>query len=148
MAQHVLGDLVDVTFVYDPGLGSPPETQPLGGKVIAVPPTVLPLPQRGTLLGQAGFGRQQAVADPLNPGSTVVRWEWVLQGATDPVDPFVDALTGRPGWLVPASRATVKLLIQRLYSAGIPRATIQSQVPQLYQAIAAEIRAEDAPSPA
>jgi hypothetical protein len=69
-------------------------------------------------------------------------WEWVLTGDIDPVDQFVDSLTGRPGWLVPGSRAVLKTMVQRLFSAGIPRATIATQVPQMYQAVAAEVLAE------
>lgn len=130
-------DLVEVTFIHDPALGSPPELASLGGKVFGVPPERIPLPARGKLLGQRGYSRQ-------TPGGA---WEWVLQGDTDPVDQFVDALTGRPGWLVPDSRTVVVTMIKRMFSAGIPRATIQNQVPQFYAAIAAEIRAEDAPPP-
>lgn len=140
--QDVLADLVSVTLIYDASLGSPPETQPFGGKAVAVPPSAIPLPQRGVLLGQPGFSRQQVVPDPANPDATIVRWEWVMQGATDPVDTFVDSLTGRPGWVVPASRAVMKTLVQRLFSAGIPRATIAQQVPLMFDAIAAEVRAE------
>jgi hypothetical protein len=148
-AAAVVADMQTVTFIYDTALGSPIETQALGGKEYGLPPSAFPLPRRGTLLGQAGFGRQATVADPVNPGSTMVRWEWVLQGGTDPVDTFVDNLTGKGGWTVPGSRATVKLMIQRLFSAGIPRSTIASQIPQFYNAVAAEVRAEDAlpPSP-
>lgn len=148
----VIADLVEVTFVYDPALGSPIETQPLGGKQYGLPKAAYPLPKRGVLLGQPGFGRQQTVPDPSSttvPPATMVRWEWVLQGSVDPVDAFVDSLTGRGMWVVAASRTVVKTMIQRLFSAGIPRSTIQNQMPQLYQAIAAEVRAEDAlpPSP-
>ncbi len=127
----VLSELVPVLLVYDPALGSPPETQSWGGRIIMVPPEMIPLPQRGEIWGQRGFSRQ---------GSTM--WEWVMVGDTDPVDQFVDSLTGRPGWPVPASRAVLKLLVQRLYSAGIPRNTIATQVPQMYQAVAAEVIAE------
>jgi hypothetical protein len=140
-----LADLVEVTFIYDPALGSPIEAQSLGGKQYGIPRGNIPLPRRGVLLGQPGYGRQSTVlVGTPNPDTTVVRWEWVLQGATDPVDAFIDNLTGRGGWVVPSSRAVLKLLVQRLFTAGIPRATITSQVPQMYQAVAAEVRAEDA----
>jgi hypothetical protein len=139
-----LSDLVEVTFIYDPALGSPTSTQALGGKVIGVPSTSIPLPLRGKLLGQPGFGRQMVVPDPQDPASTIHRWEWVLQGGTDPVDTFIDSLTGRGGWVNVQARTVVKTLVQRLFSAGISRTTIQTQVPQLYQAIAAEVRAQDA----
>lgn len=148
--EDTVADLVSVTFIYDPALGSPVETQPLGGRTVAVPKSAIPLPKRGSLLGQQGFGRQAVVADPTSPETppaTMIRWEWVLQGGTDPVDLFVDNLTGRPGWLIPASRATIKTLVQRLFSAGIPRSTIVNQVPLMYQAVAAEVRAEDSASP-
>ena len=142
--QDVLADLVSVTLIYDPALGSPPETQSLGGQAIALPSALFPLPQRGTLLGQPGFSRQSVVDDPnsSDPTMTIVRWEWVMLGATDPIDTFVDSLTGRPGWVVPASRAVMKTMVQRLFSQGISRAAIAQQVPQLYAAIAAEVRAE------
>lgn len=139
-----LADLVEVTLIYDPTLGSPAETQALGGRVLALPPSLFPLPQQGVLLGLRGFGRQQVVAAPTpqNPDATRLRWEWVLQGDVDPMDQFVDQLTGRPGWLVPASRATTKLSLQRLLAAGVPRTGLAQQFPLLYQAIAAEVRAE------
>lgn len=141
-----IADMVDVTFIYDPALGSPKDTEKWGGRVIGLPRTSFPLPIRGILLGQPGFGRQQTVAAPTPEASdaTTVRWEWVMQGATDPVDAFVDSLTGKGMWTLTASRTVVMTLVQRLFSAGIPRTTIQNQVPQLYRAIAAEIRAEDA----
>lgn len=142
---NVLADLVDVTLIWDAALGSPAGKQALGGRTIGVPKSAIPLPLRGVFLGEPGFGRQQTVTDPGDPAQTIVRWEWVLQGGTDPVDVFVDSLTGRPGWVVPQSRAVLKLMIQRLFSAGIPRATIAQQIPQLYAAIAAEVRAEDHP---
>lgn len=131
-----LADLTPVTLIYDAAAGSPVETQPWGGRIIMVPPEMIPLPQRGKLYGQAGFSRQNAGA-----------WEWVMVGDTDPVDQFIDSLTGRPGWLVPSARAVMKLLVQRLFSAGIPRATIATQVPQLYQAVAAEVLAEQQQAP-
>lgn len=134
--QLDVNQLVTVTFVYDAALGSPADTQVLGGRVVAVPPAYIPLPVRGRFLGQPGYSRQAGGA-----------WEWVLQGDVDPVDAFVDSLTGRGSWLVPQSRAVIKLLIQRLFSAGIPRSTIATQVPQMYAAVAAEIRAEDAAPP-
>jgi hypothetical protein len=126
-----LGELIPVLLVYDVALGSPIETQPWGGRIIMVPPEMIPLPQRGEIWGQRGFSRQ---------GATM--WEWVMVGDTDPVDQFVDSLTGRPGWLVPGARLVMKTLVQRLFSAGIPRATIAAQVPQMYQAVAAEVVAE------
>jgi hypothetical protein len=129
-----LSELVQVTLIYDPTLGSTPDLAPLSGKVIAVNPDMIPLPLRGTFLGQPGYSRQGASG-----------WEWVLQGATDPVDAFVDSLTGKGGWTNSASRATVKLMIQRLFSAGISRTTIATQIPPFYQAIAAEVVAEQTP---
>lgn len=130
-AQPGIVDLVTVTLVWDAALGSPAELQTYGGRIVAVPPSYLPLPPRGTLFGLKGFSRQTSGA-----------WEWVLQGDVDPVDAFVDGLTGHGGWTNPTSRATVKLMITRLFSAGIPRATIASQIPQFYNAIAAEVVAE------
>ena len=126
-----LSELIPVLLVYDAALGSPPETQSWGGRIIMVPPEMIPLPQRGEIWGQRGFSRQGAQM-----------WEWVMVGDTDPVDQFVDSLTGRPGWVVPASRAVMKTMVQRLFSAGIPRNTIATQVPQMYQAVAAEVLAE------
>jgi hypothetical protein len=142
--EDVLATLTDVTLIYDAALGSPPETQPLGGKVVAVPRAAIPLPKRGQLYGQQGFGRQQVVSDPLNPGGTMVRWEWVMTGGTDQIDAFVDSLTGRGSWVNAGSRATVKLMVQRLFSAGISRNTIVTQIPQFYGAVAAEVVAEQA----
>jgi hypothetical protein len=126
-----LSNLVPVTFIYDAALGSPIETQPYGGKVVAVSRNEIPLPRRGKFLGQNGFSRQTAGA-----------WEWVMQGDVDPVDQFVDSLTGKGGWINQQSRTVIKTLVQRLFSAGIPRGTINTQVPQMYQAVAAEIIAE------
>jgi hypothetical protein len=127
----VLADLIQVTFIYDTTLGSPIETQPLGGKVVAVPPTYIPLPDRGTLLGQPGFSRQTATA-----------WEWVMQGANDPLDQFVDSLTGLGFWVLPASRTIMKSLCQAMFNRGFTKAQIQTQMPQLYQAIINEKAAE------
>jgi hypothetical protein len=126
-----LGTLVQVTFIYDATLGSPIESQPDGGKIVAVPRDQIPLPARGVFLGQAGFSRQPAGA-----------WEWVMQGDTDPLDAFVDSLTGKGAWTLPASRTVMKSMCQALYRQGFTRTQIQNQVPQLYQAIAAEVRAE------
>jgi hypothetical protein len=85
------------------------------------------------VLGQPGFSRQNGQA-----------WEWVMGGTTDPVAQFVDSLTGKGGWLNQTSRTVLMTLVQRLYSAGIPRNTIATQVPQMYQAVAAEVLAEQA----
>lgn len=126
-----LADLIQVTFIYDASLGSPIESQPDGGKVVAVSKDQIPLPQRGEFLGRAGFSRQPAGA-----------WEWVMQGDTDPLDAFVDSLTGRGAWTLAASRTTVKSMCQALYRNGFTRTQIQNQMPQLYQAIAAEVKAE------
>lgn len=145
-------DLVEVTFIYDAALGSPENTQPLHNTKYGVPRNKIPLPKRGVLFGQPGFGRQAVVPDPTAQAApptvaTMVRWEWVLQGGTDPVDAFVDSLTGKGGWTLPASREIVETMVRRLYTAGIPRGTITSQVPPFVQAIMAEARAEDAASP-
>ncbi len=143
------GDLVEVTFVYDPELGSPKGAEKHGGKKFGVPKSRIPLPQRGVLFGQPGYSRQQIVPDPTPdvPDNTAMRWEWVLQGDTDPVDEFVDGLTGRPGWVVPQSRQVIVGLVRQLFSAGIPRRTIARDVPRMFAAVANEIRAEDAASP-
>lgn len=130
--QFAASQLVQVTLVWDATLGSPTELQPWGGKVVAVPPDFLPLPPQGTLFGLKGFSRSEGNGT----------WSWILQGDVDPVDNFLDSLTGRGGWTVPASRTTVKIMAQRLFSAGIPRSTIVSQFPAFYNAVAAEIRAE------
>lgn len=130
--QFDVGDLVQVTMVWDAALGSPPELQAFGGKVVAVPPNFFPLPARGTLFGVRGYSRH-------NGDGT---WDWILQGDIDPVDSFVDSLTGLGGWSNQTSRATVKLMLQRLFSAGIPRNTIATQIPQFVQAVKAEVLAE------
>jgi hypothetical protein len=124
--------LVLVRIVWDAILGSPPELQGYGGVQVLVPPTYIPLPDRGTLYTVRGFSRQGA--DGV--------WEWVLQGDVSPVDHFVDSLTGRPGWVNQSARETVKTMVTRLYSAGIPADTIASQIPLFVQAIAAEVVAE------
>jgi len=81
-------DLIAVTLIYDAALGSPVETQPLGGRILLVPPDVFPLPVRGVVYGQPGFSRQAGTG-----------WKWVMQGNVDPVDTFVDSITGKPyGW--------------------------------------------------
>jgi hypothetical protein len=128
---ETLADLIPVTFIYDVTLGSPIESQPYGGKVAAVSRSQIPLPQRGIFLGQPGFSRQNAGA-----------WEWVMQGDTDPLDAFVDSLTGRGSWTLPASRTTVKSMCQALYRQGFTRTQIQTQMPAVYSAISAEVRAE------
>lgn len=124
-----LASLVQVTFVYDATLGSVIEQQPLGGTKVGVPASCIPLPQRGTLLGQSGFSRQPAGA-----------WEWVMTGGgtSDPFDAFLDSLPAGGVWKVPASRATVKSLVLALQNKGFTRNQIQTQVPQLYSAIATE----------
>ncbi len=133
-------DLVPVRLVYDPALGSPVEMQPYGGILVSVPPSALPLPQTGRLFTLRGYSRQI---------QGIVPWEWVLQGDVDPVDQFVDSLTGRPdGWVSQADRSFVKLTLQQLFSAGIPRATLADRFPQLYNAIRNEVIAEQGtPSP-
>ncbi len=136
-------DLVMVTVVWDAALGSPPELQPYGGAIVGVPPFSIPLPVRGKLFGVRGYSRQV-------PHESGTRWEWVLQGDTDPVDQFVDSLVSSlPGgipWRVATAREAVKLMIQRMFSAGLPRATIASQVPAFFQAVAAEVAARN-PAP-
>lgn len=129
-----IDDLVMVTFIYDPALGSPTEYAQYANVNVAVPKEVIPLPARGKLLGLGGYSRQ------VGGGA----WQWVLQGETDPVDQFVNGLTGKGGWTNPASKQVIVLLVQRLFSAGIPRNTIAAQVPQMYNAVAAEVIAEQA----
>jgi hypothetical protein len=133
----VATELVLVTLIYDTTLGSPIEYVNDGGKQIAVPASQIPLPQRGVFVTWPGFSRQSIVGG-------VLRWEWVMQGAIDQLDAFVDSITGKGGWLVTASRNTMKTLCQALLRQGFTRAQIQAQVPQLYQAIAAELTAEAA----
>jgi hypothetical protein len=128
-----IDDLVMVTFIYDPALGSPPEYAQYANVNVAVPKEVVPLPARGQLLGLGGYSRQVGGA-----------WQWVLQGDTDPVNQFVDSLTGKGGWTNQQARTVIVTLVQRLFSAGIPRSTISAQVPQMYQAVAAEVLAEQA----
>jgi hypothetical protein len=130
--QFSVADLVRVTVVWDASLGSPPELQGYGGAIVGVPPTYLPLPDRGTLFGVRGYSRK------VGDGT----WQWILQGDVDPIDSFIDGLTGRPGWVNPNARATVKTMVQRLFSQGIPRETIATQIPQFVQAIVAEYIAE------
>jgi hypothetical protein len=126
-------DLVMVKVVWDATLGSPPELMSYNGAIVGIPPSYLPLPARGTLFGVRGYSR--SVGDGT--------YEWVLQGDVDPVDSFVDSLTGRPnGWEDQSARLTVKTMIQALFSAGIPRDTIVTQFPLLVQSVAAEIFAE------
>lgn len=130
--QYSVADLVQVTVVWDASLGSPVELQSYGGAVVAVPPNYFPLPDRGTLFGVKGYSRK------VGDGT----WQWILQGDTDPVDAFVDSLTGRPGWVNQGARTTVKTMVQRLFSAGIPRETIATQIPLFVQAVVAEYAAE------
>jgi len=127
-----ISDYQPVTMIWDATLGSPPEVQSYGGEVVLVPPEVLPLPARGQLLGLGGYSRTDGSGG----------WQWVLQGDIDPVDAFVDSLTGKGGWSNQTSRTAVKTMVARLFSAGIPRATIATQIPQFYQAVAAEVTAE------
>lgn len=67
-----------------------------------------------------------------------------MGGTVDPVDQFIDSLTGKGLWLNQTSRTTVKTLAQQLFSAGIPKNTIATRLPQFYNAVAAEILAEQA----
>lgn len=127
-----ISDYQSVAMVWDATLGSPVELQGFGGQVVLVPPEVLPLPARGSLLGLGGYSRTDGSGG----------WQWVLQGDTDPVDAFVDSLTGKGGWSNPTSRAAVKTMVARLFSAGIPRTTIGTAIPQFYNAVAAEVAAE------
>lgn len=126
-------DLVMIHVIYSPADGSPPDTAQYGGAVVGVPPNYIPLPARGQLFGVNGFSR-------MVDG----QWQWVLQGAINPVDAFVDSLTGQGGWVVTASRDDIRLLCQQLLGLGIPSGTIAARIPQVYASIAAEIRAEDA----
>lgn len=137
MTQPVQPDasqLVRVNVVWDATLGSPPELQAYGGQIVAVPPDYFPLPDRGTLFGVRGYSRHNG------DGS----YDWILQGDVDPVDSFIDSLTGKGGWTNQASRASVKSMVQRLFSAGIPRDTIATAIPQFVQAVANEVFAEQA----
>jgi hypothetical protein len=131
--------LVPVTLIYDP-TQSPPDTQPLGGQVILTPPEHIPLPATGSFYGQPGYSRQQAGA-----------WEWVMSAASatgGQLDVFVDSLTGRPGWVNPDSRATMKTAAQRLLKEGLPKALIQQMLPAVYSAVKTEVVAEQmAPPP-
>lgn len=127
-----ISDLTQVTFVWDAALGSPTELSKWSGLVAAVPPEYLPLPDRGVLFGLRGYSRTDGAGG----------LQWVLQGDVDPLDQFVDSLTGRGGWTNLTARTAVKTMIGRLFNAGIPRGTIASQFPQLYAAIAAEITSE------
>jgi hypothetical protein len=144
-ADDTLDTFVDVTLIHDPALGSPPDTASKGGRTVAVPPRMIPLPRRGKLFGMPGFGRQSIV--PVDPGDpakgTVQRWEWVMLGEVDPIDEFVDSLAPG-GWKDPAARTTVRTMIARLYSAGIPRTTIVGQIPSFVNAIRNEVAAEQA----
>ncbi len=136
-------ELIPVRLVWDPALGSPPEMEGYGGAIVAVPPEAIPLVQRGFLFGLRGYSRQVQPAVPIP-------WEWVLQGDVDPVDQFVDSLTGRPdGWVNQQAREFVKTVLYQLASAGIPRATLAERFPLLYTAIKTEVLAEVAnPIPA
>lgn len=128
-----ISELIPVTLIYDPNLGAPIETQPLGGKVLLVPPTLIPPPQRGVLYGQRGYSRQVGGA-----------WEWVMIGDTDPVEAFVDTLAGGGHWRVAAARADMVLFCQQLLRLGIPSGTIAARIPQIVSSIAAEVQAETA----
>jgi hypothetical protein len=129
-------ELIPVRLVWDAALGSPPEVQSYGGAIVAVPPEAIPLPQRGRLFGLRGYSRQVQPATPIP-------WEWVLQGDVDPVDQFVNGLTGRPdGWVDQAAREFVKTVLYQLASAGIPRQTLAERFPLLFNAIKAEAIAE------
>lgn len=129
-----VSQLVRVNVVWDASLGSPAELQGYGGAVVAVPPDYFPLPARGTIFGVKGYSRH-------NGDGT---WDWILQGDVDPVDQFVDGLTAIGRWENAASRAGVKDMVQRLFSAGIPRETIATAIPQFVQAVYQEVIAEQA----
>ena len=128
-------ELVAVTLIYDVSLGSPIEYVNDGNKQIGIPKDQIPLPNRGVFITWPGFSRQTVVGGLL-------RWEWVMQGETDPLDSFVDSLTGRGGWTVAASRTTIKNLCQTLFKQGFTRTQIQNQMPNVYGAIAAEENAQ------
>jgi hypothetical protein len=136
--DHTITELIPVRLIWDAGLGSPPELQGYGGILVSVPPEAIPLPSTGSLFGLRGYARQAVGAVP---------WEWVLQGDVDPVDTFVDQLTGRPGWILADARAGLKTMLMQLFSAGIPRATLAARFPELFNAIKAEILAEVAAQP-
>jgi hypothetical protein len=125
-------ELIMVKVIYSPADGSPPELAAYANIIVGVPPSYIPLPARGKLFGVNGFSRQVDGA-----------WQWVLQGAINPVESFVDSLTGRGGWLVPAARADIILLCQQLLSQGIPSGTIVTRIPVVYSSIAAEVLAEN-----
>lgn len=126
-------DLIMVHVIYSPADGSPPETAQYADAIVGVPPNYIPLPARGQLFGVNGYSRQ------VNG-----QWQWVLQGTPNPVNSFVDSLTGLGLWKVTASRDDIRLLCQQLLGLGIPSGTIAARIPQIYASIAAEIRAEDA----
>lgn len=140
--MDTVANMIEVVMIHDPALGSPPEALPLANKNVCVSQSLIPLPQRGVFLGQPGFSRQTPFGDP-----SVMRWEWVLQGDVNILDTFVDSLTGRGSWVVPTSRTTVKTIVQALLNKGFSRTQVNNQFPALYQAVAAEIRAEDALTP-
>lgn len=125
-------DLIMVKVIYSPPDGSPPESAQYANAIVGIPPNYLPLPARGKLFGVNGFSRQ-----------VEGQWQWVLQGAINPVESFVDGLTGLGHWLVPASRADIILLCQQLLGLGIPSGTIAARIPVIYSSIAAEVLAEN-----
>lgn len=131
--EFTVSELVRVDVVYSPADGSPPELAQYGGAIVSVPPSYIPLTPRGTLFGIHGFSRQ------VNG-----QWQWVLQGDANPVEAFVDTLTGLGHWVVPASRADIILLCQQLLGLGIPSSTISARIPTVYNSIASEVRAEAA----
>jgi hypothetical protein len=104
---------------------------------VGIPPSYLPLPTRGTLFGIKGYSRQV--------NDQAWKWEWILQGDADPVDSFVDGLSPAGHWKNLQARDVVKTMIQRLFSAGIPRETIATQIPQFINAIVTEYVAEQTP---
>jgi acylphosphatase len=132
--QYSVADLIQVDIVWDASLGSPPELQGYSGAIVAIPPNYFPLPARGTLFGVRGYSRNNG------DGS----WSWILQGDVDPVDQFVDSLTGKGRWVNAASRVAVKQMVQQLFSAGISRDTIAASIPAFVQAVASEVFAEQA----
>lgn len=141
VTDQPITNLIPVRLVWDAALGSPPEVQGYGGAIVAVPPEATPLPIRGSLFGLRGYSRQVQPSVPIP-------WEWVLQGDVDPVDQFVDGLTGRPdGWVNQTAREFVKTTLYQLASAGIPRATLAERFPLLFSSIRTEVIEEQASPP-
>lgn len=129
------GDFYYVVLVAD--ADTPADLQGFAGRVIALP-TAVTLPDGFdsiTFSGQTFWGTKRYNSSSGN-------WEWVMAPPQNPNIVFLDSLPGPGGWLVDASRTTVRQVGQILMRRGMAGPDLRQGMQQVYAAVVAERDAE------